>query len=90
MISAGTVAGGVSQRGNCNVMSDLRSKAAEVRSRLFDSQPFDPRVLLRGAMAVAKAAIDSGVSQEPLDLNVYEDQVSSRIRKWVNGEPARV
>ncbi len=53
-------------------------------------KPFDPRVLLRAATAVAKAAIDSGVSQEPLDLSVYEDQVSSRMRKWVNGETTRV
>jgi malate dehydrogenase (oxaloacetate-decarboxylating)(NADP+) len=53
-------------------------------------KPFDPRVLLRGAMAVAAAAIDSGVSQEPLDLDVYEDQVCSRMRKWVNGETVGV
>ena len=31
-------------------------------------KPFDPRVLLRESAAVAKAAMDSGVAQEPVDL----------------------
>lgn len=49
--------------------------------------PFDSRVVLRGAMAVAKAAIESGVAQEPLDLNAYEEQLNLRLRKW--GEQQR-
>ena len=32
-------------------------------------KPFDPRVLLRESSAVAKAAMDSGVAQEPVDLD---------------------
>ena len=42
---------------------------------------FDPRVLLREAVAVAKAAMDSGVAQEPVDLAVYGEQLNFRMRK---------
>jgi malate dehydrogenase (oxaloacetate-decarboxylating)(NADP+) len=44
-------------------------------------KPFDPRVLLWEAVAVAKAAIDSGVAQEPVDLGIYGEQLSLRLRK---------
>ncbi len=42
-------------------------------------KPFDPRVLIREASAVAKAAMDSGVAQEPIDLEVYRDQLERRL-----------
>ena len=44
-------------------------------------KPFDPRVLLWEAVAVAKAAMDSGVAQEPLDLNSYREQLEKRLGK---------
>jgi malate dehydrogenase (oxaloacetate-decarboxylating)(NADP+) len=47
-------------------------------------KPFDPRVLLRVAVAVAKAAIDSGVAQEPVDLGVYGEQLNLRLRKHMS------
>ena len=44
-------------------------------------KPFDPRVLLWEAVAVARAAIESGVAQEPLDLEIYRDQLERRLGK---------
>jgi malate dehydrogenase (oxaloacetate-decarboxylating)(NADP+) len=44
-------------------------------------KPFDPRVLLWEAVAVARAAIGSGVAQEPVDLEVYRDQLERRLGK---------
>src|SRR5436190_8688334 len=41
-------------------------------------KPFDPRVLIREASAVAKAAMDSGVAQQPIDLEAYRDQLERR------------
>ena len=41
-------------------------------------KPFDPRVLMWVAPAVAKAAIDSGVAQKPIaDWNKYHDQLEA-------------
>ena len=42
-------------------------------------KPFDPRVLLREASAVAKAAIDSGVARKRIDLDEYREQLESRL-----------
>ena len=39
--------------------------------------PFDPRVLLYVAPAVAQAAIDSGVARKELDLDAYRDRLAS-------------
>jgi malate dehydrogenase (oxaloacetate-decarboxylating)(NADP+) len=44
-------------------------------------KPFDPRVLLRESAAVAKAAMDSGVAQEPVDLHEYRQQLERRLGK---------
>src|ERR1700694_5078265 len=44
-------------------------------------KPFDPRVLLREAAAVAKAAMDSGVAREHVDLNTYRDELERRQSK---------
>ncbi len=41
--------------------------------------PFDPRVLVREAWAVAKAAIDTGVAREPVNLNDYREQLERRL-----------
>jgi malate dehydrogenase (oxaloacetate-decarboxylating)(NADP+) len=42
-------------------------------------KPFDPRVLLYVAPAVAKAAMDSGVAQEPVDLKEYEAKLQQML-----------
>ena len=42
-------------------------------------KPFDPRVLIREASAVAKAAMESGVAREQLDLEAYRDQLERRL-----------
>ena len=44
-------------------------------------KPFDPRVLLRESSAVAKAAMDSGVAQEHIDLDEYREQLERRLSK---------
>lgn len=42
-------------------------------------KPFDPRLLLRVAPAVAKAAMDTKVSRKNIDLEQYIDQLESRL-----------
>jgi malate dehydrogenase (oxaloacetate-decarboxylating)(NADP+) len=42
-------------------------------------KPFDPRVLVWEAYAVAKAAIETGVARKELDLDEYRQQLSMRI-----------
>ena len=42
-------------------------------------KPFDPRVLTREASAVAQAAMDSGVAQEPVNIEDYKDQLERRL-----------
>ena len=41
--------------------------------------PFDSRVLLWEAPAVAKAAMESGVARRELDLEAYRDQLEARL-----------
>jgi malate dehydrogenase (oxaloacetate-decarboxylating)(NADP+) len=44
-------------------------------------KPFDPRVLMWEASAVAEAAMRSGVAQEPVDLATYRAQLERRLGK---------
>lgn len=44
-------------------------------------KPFDPRVLMWEASAVAEAAMKSGVAQEPVDLEIYRAQLERRLGK---------
>jgi malate dehydrogenase (oxaloacetate-decarboxylating)(NADP+) len=45
-------------------------------------KPFDPRVLLWEATAVAKAAMDSGVARNPVkDFEAYRDSLEARLGK---------
>jgi len=44
-------------------------------------KPFDPRVLLWETVAVARAAVESGVAQEPVDLDTYREQLERRLGK---------
>ena len=42
-------------------------------------KPFDPRVLLFEASAVAQAAMETGVAQVKIDIEEYRDQLSRRL-----------
>ena len=42
-------------------------------------KPFDPRVLLWVAPAVAKAAMETGVARVHIDLDAYRDQLEARL-----------
>jgi malate dehydrogenase (oxaloacetate-decarboxylating)(NADP+) len=44
-------------------------------------KPFDARVLVWEASAVARAAMESGVAQEPLDIAEYREKLESRLGK---------
>jgi malate dehydrogenase (oxaloacetate-decarboxylating)(NADP+) len=44
-------------------------------------KPFDPRVLVWEASAVAKAAMDTGVAQIPVDIAAYREQLEKRLGK---------
>ncbi len=62
--------------------SEVVARAYGGEARAFGSQslipsPFDPRLILRIAPAVAKAAMQSGVARQPIgDFQVYEDSLS--------------
>ena len=44
-------------------------------------KPFDPRVLIWEASAVAQAAMDTGVAQKPIDLGQYREELERRLGK---------
>ncbi len=44
-------------------------------------KPFDPRVLVWEASAVARAAMETGVAQKPVDLKEYREQLEKRLGK---------
>ena len=44
-------------------------------------KPFDPRVLVWEATAVAQAAMESGVARNPVDLGEYREQLERRLGK---------
>jgi malate dehydrogenase (oxaloacetate-decarboxylating)(NADP+) len=44
-------------------------------------KPFDPRVLLWMAPAVAEAAMKSGVARRPVDMDAYRSQLEARLGK---------
>jgi malate dehydrogenase (oxaloacetate-decarboxylating)(NADP+) len=44
-------------------------------------KPFDPRVLVWEASAVAQAAMETGVAQESVDIEAYREQLERRLGK---------
>ena len=44
-------------------------------------KPFDPRVLVWESAAVAQAAIETGVAQEPVDIEIYREQLQRHLGK---------
>jgi malate dehydrogenase (oxaloacetate-decarboxylating)(NADP+) len=49
--------------------------------RYIIPKPFDPRILIYEASAVAKAAMETGVAQIQIDLKEYRDQLERRLGK---------
>jgi malate dehydrogenase (oxaloacetate-decarboxylating)(NADP+) len=43
-------------------------------------KPFDPRVLVWESVAVARAAMETGVARRSIDLNVYRTQLEEQIK----------
>ncbi len=41
--------------------------------------PFDPRVLISEASAIAQAAMDTGVARKPVDIDEYKRQLEARL-----------
>ncbi|MBN1995745.1 MAG: NADP-dependent malic enzyme [Anaerolineae bacterium] len=61
-------------------------KAYNLESLKFGSdyilpKPFDPRVLLWMAPAVAQAAMESGVARRQIDIEIYREQLEARLGK---------
>jgi malate dehydrogenase (oxaloacetate-decarboxylating)(NADP+) len=44
-------------------------------------KPFDPRVLLWESVAVAEAAMQSGVARKPVDLGAYRKELEARLAR---------
>jgi len=44
-------------------------------------KPFDPRILIWEASAVAQAAIETGVAQQPINIEEYREQLERRLGK---------
>ena len=67
--------------------SDIAARAYGGEARLFGRDqlipsPFDPRLILRIAPAVAKAAMDSGVATRPIaDFEAYQDKLQRFVFK---------
>ena len=73
-------AGGAGQAGRAGVGArGLRRREVHASGREYIiPKPFDPRVLLWVAPAVAKAAMDSGVARVKLDLDEYRERLRKR------------
>ena len=55
-----------------SVLKSYKLKNLEFGSDYIVPKAFDPRAKWMVSSAVAKAAIESGVAQNPLDLSVYQ------------------
>ena len=65
-----------------SVIRAYGGKRIEFGREYIIPKPFDPRVLLWEATAVAKAAMDTGVARKPLaDLEAYKDALEARLGK---------
>lgn len=65
-----------------SVIRTYGNKRIEFGKEYIIPKPFDPRVLLREAPAVAKAAMESGVAKEPIkDFEEYMVALESRLGK---------
>ncbi len=65
-----------------SVIRAYGGKRIEFGKEYIIPKPFDPRVLLWEAVAVAKAAMDSGIARKPIsDLEAYKDSLEARLGK---------
>jgi malate dehydrogenase (oxaloacetate-decarboxylating)(NADP+) len=48
-------------------------------------KPFDPRLIMWEAPAVAKAAMDTGVARLPIDLDKYREKLKKRMKPITKG-----
>ena len=65
-----------------NVLKAYGKKRIEFGREYIIPKPFDPRVLFWEAIAVAKAAMDTGVARNPItDFEKYRDQLEARLGK---------
>jgi malate dehydrogenase (oxaloacetate-decarboxylating)(NADP+) len=62
-----------------SVIKAYRSEHIEFGPDYIIPKPFDPRVLIWEALAVAKAAIDSGVARLKIDLDEYKEKLEERL-----------
>ena len=65
---------------------DSVRRAYDVERMEFDRdyiipKPFDPRILIWEASAVAQAAIETGVAQQPINIEEYREQLERRLGK---------
>jgi malate dehydrogenase (oxaloacetate-decarboxylating)(NADP+) len=83
-----------------SVMMAYRAKHIEFGRQYIIPKPFDSRVLIWEATAVAKAAMDSGVARLKIDIEEYKEKLEARLgmsrkvmRKVINKakkEPKRI
>ena len=59
----------------------MASSALKFGADYIIPKPFDPRVLVWEAVAVAKAAMETGVAQSPVDIDEYREQLEKRLGK---------
>ena len=62
-----------------NVRRAYAAESLEFGPEYIIPKPFDTRVLIWEASAVAKAAMETGVAQQPLDLDHYRDSLERRL-----------
>ena len=74
-----------------SVIKAYRSEHIEFGPEYIIPKPFDPRVLLWEASAVAKAAMETGVARVNIDLAEYKEKLEDRLgmsrhvmRKFIN------
>ena len=65
-----------------SVLKAYGVKKMEFGREYIIPKPFDPRVLFHETLAVAKAAMETGVARTPIkDLEAYRDQLEARLGK---------
>ncbi|KAA3609227.1 MAG: NADP-dependent malic enzyme [Calditrichaeota bacterium] len=62
-----------------SVIKAYRSEHIEFGPEYIIPKPFDPRVLLWEASAVAKAAMDSGVARLKIDIDEYKERLEDHL-----------
>jgi malate dehydrogenase (oxaloacetate-decarboxylating)(NADP+) len=98
--AARALAGLAKERVPYSVMKAYRIDRLEFGRDYLIPKPFDPRVLIWEASAVARAALETGVARLPLDLAEYREKLEARLgmarrvtRRFINKakkEPKRI